>query len=286
MVTAGSALAQSPSGQVDVLYLKNGSVIRGQVVETNPAGNVKIRTSDGSVFVYPMTDVEKIVKEAAPVAPIPPPPQQQVTPQPQVPPPPDETAADRLLRGGVWINGGLSLPVGSFGETTGEEAGLASIGFTGGLDALIPLLPAVGIMMSGVYSNNSADISGITGGLPVSVEAGSWHTVWGLGGVAAGATLDPAWQITAFAQAGVLYGISPEITASAGGITAKQESAGSVAFAYSFGATVRYTRLTLTGRYLAGEPEYETTLTAPGVEQSVKFKQPKSIVTLTLGFVV
>ncbi len=46
----------------DVVYLKNGSVIRGTVVDWYPGSTVKIRTSDGSVFVYEMDDVERIGK--------------------------------------------------------------------------------------------------------------------------------------------------------------------------------------------------------------------------------
>jgi hypothetical protein len=50
--------------QVDILYLKNGSIIRGQLVEMS-GGNVKIKTADGSLFVYSMAEVEKMVKEPA-----------------------------------------------------------------------------------------------------------------------------------------------------------------------------------------------------------------------------
>lgn len=47
----------------DVVYLKNGSVIKGVVVEQVPGVSLKIRTSDGSVFFYKMEDVEKMTKE-------------------------------------------------------------------------------------------------------------------------------------------------------------------------------------------------------------------------------
>jgi hypothetical protein len=47
----------------DVVYLKNGSIIKGTILEMVPNGNVKIETSDGSVFIYPMTEVEKTTKE-------------------------------------------------------------------------------------------------------------------------------------------------------------------------------------------------------------------------------
>jgi TM2 domain-containing membrane protein YozV len=53
--------------QQDVVYLKNGSIIRGVIIEQIPEESVKIRTADGSVFVYQMSEVERITKEA-PVA--------------------------------------------------------------------------------------------------------------------------------------------------------------------------------------------------------------------------
>ncbi len=60
VMSIGSISAQSLQ---DVVYLKNGSIIRGIVIEQVPDGNVKVRTADGSVFVYPMTEVQKIQKE-------------------------------------------------------------------------------------------------------------------------------------------------------------------------------------------------------------------------------
>jgi hypothetical protein len=48
---------------VEVLYLKNGSIIRGMIIEQIPNEQVKIKTSDGSVFVYTMDQVLKITKE-------------------------------------------------------------------------------------------------------------------------------------------------------------------------------------------------------------------------------
>ena len=55
-----SAMAQS---QQDVVYLKNGSVIRGSVIEQVPNASLKIKTADGSVFVYQMDEVDRITKE-------------------------------------------------------------------------------------------------------------------------------------------------------------------------------------------------------------------------------
>ena len=50
--------------QIDVVYLKNGSMIKGTVTELIVDKTVKIQTSDGSLWVFNMSEVEKIVKEA------------------------------------------------------------------------------------------------------------------------------------------------------------------------------------------------------------------------------
>lgn len=47
----------------EVVYLKNGSVIRGTVIEQAPGSYIKVKTSDGSIFAYNYSDVEKIVKD-------------------------------------------------------------------------------------------------------------------------------------------------------------------------------------------------------------------------------
>lgn len=52
----------------DVVYLKNGSIIRGMVVEQVPGKSIKVKTADGSVFVYAMDEVERIAKEEVPHA--------------------------------------------------------------------------------------------------------------------------------------------------------------------------------------------------------------------------
>jgi len=42
----------SDGKMVDVVYLKNGSVITGSIIEQIPNETIKIQTRDGSVFVY------------------------------------------------------------------------------------------------------------------------------------------------------------------------------------------------------------------------------------------
>jgi hypothetical protein len=60
----------SQSGYRDTVYLKNGSVIKGIIIEQVPNKQIKIETSDGSVLVYGMDEIEKISNEK--IAEIPP----------------------------------------------------------------------------------------------------------------------------------------------------------------------------------------------------------------------
>lgn len=50
----------------DVIYLENGSVVRGAIVELVSNVSVKIKLQDGIVYVYPMDEVRKIVRKQAP----------------------------------------------------------------------------------------------------------------------------------------------------------------------------------------------------------------------------
>ena len=47
----------------DVVYLKNGSIIRGTIIEQVPNESLKIETADGSLFVFKISEVEKMTKE-------------------------------------------------------------------------------------------------------------------------------------------------------------------------------------------------------------------------------
>lgn len=49
----------------DAVYLNNGNIIRGIILEIVPNDFIKIKTYDGSVFVYKTKDILKIKKEEA-----------------------------------------------------------------------------------------------------------------------------------------------------------------------------------------------------------------------------
>lgn len=53
----------SAQSYTEVVYLKNGSVIKGVIVEQIPNVSLKIKTNDGSLIICNMEDVSKITKE-------------------------------------------------------------------------------------------------------------------------------------------------------------------------------------------------------------------------------
>lgn len=60
---ASAVFSQTPVQEI--VYLKNGSVIKGIIIEQVLNQSIKIRTADGSTFVYKIGEVEKITKEVA-----------------------------------------------------------------------------------------------------------------------------------------------------------------------------------------------------------------------------
>ncbi len=58
-----TSIALSQQEYEEVVYLKNGSVIKGTIIEQVPDVSIKIQTKDGNVFVYKMEEIERITKE-------------------------------------------------------------------------------------------------------------------------------------------------------------------------------------------------------------------------------
>lgn len=63
MLVLTSVVLFAQGAYKEVVYLNNGSVIKGIIIEQVPNESVKIQTADGSVFVYPMSEIQKITKE-------------------------------------------------------------------------------------------------------------------------------------------------------------------------------------------------------------------------------
>ena len=99
----------------DVIYLKNGNVLRGIIIEQVPSEYVKLKTGDGSEFIFQVGEIEKITKEANPVYLM--------------------ESQEKTKRGYVGITIGASIPVGEFNDSgngaadTGVQFNLINGGF-------------------------------------------------------------------------------------------------------------------------------------------------------------
>jgi len=58
-----SFFAFGQEAMIDVVYLKDGSIIRGVIIEQVPNKSIKIQTRDGNVFVYQIDQIDRITKE-------------------------------------------------------------------------------------------------------------------------------------------------------------------------------------------------------------------------------
>ena len=89
----------------DVVYLKNGSIIRGVIIEQVPNKIIKIQTDDRNFFIYRMDEIDKIVKKDIPGEKI------------------VNTSSKR--KGYIGLSLGASIPVGDFAD---KSIGLALTG--------------------------------------------------------------------------------------------------------------------------------------------------------------
>ena len=68
MTCLGTAVAQK--SPIETVYLKNGSVVKGEIVEQIPNSSIKLRTRDGNIFVFTMDEIERIAREEKTPAPL------------------------------------------------------------------------------------------------------------------------------------------------------------------------------------------------------------------------
>lgn len=62
IATAAIAAAQN-NNQRDVIYLKSGSTVKGQVIDKKTDGSVRVKTGDGHVYHFDGKEVQRIEKE-------------------------------------------------------------------------------------------------------------------------------------------------------------------------------------------------------------------------------
>jgi hypothetical protein len=273
----GRVVASHPSPEWDVVQLKNGSVIRGSIVEFVPDSSVRVLTADSSLFVFNMTEVARVSRETRP---------SERTDRRREIEPARLDSRGPSPRFTMSFSGGVGFPVGDFGDKSGGSAGVASVGFVGGADAGIKISPAADVLLSFYYSTNAVDESAL--GIPsgANVDVSSWKGIWPMIGLRVGSIDDEILGVFGIGQIGLLAGSSPEISASSLGIPTLLTSsdATSVAFSIGFGIIVNR-HLTISGRYFYGSPEYEVTVNTGSSTITGKGAQHTSIVFAGVGII-
>ena len=139
-------------GVEEVVYLKNGSVVRGIIVEQIPNETIRIRTRGGSEFVFQMSEVLKITKEL-PV----------VEPPGRLPPSPGQLPPNSYIRQKEpLIAFGLSFLVVGTGQLYVEEYNKA---YTHWILAVVNIVLIVAATEDNysVYDPDGDDIYGLIG---------------------------------------------------------------------------------------------------------------------------
>jgi hypothetical protein len=185
------------------------------------------------------------------------------------------------------IYGGLALPTGDFGETSGDNSGLAKSGFCGGLELIfgLPIQAPIdiGIVASVTGLYNEMDLKTSQG---MKVDADPWITVWPMVG---GRVSLPVGQLSFYGtlQLGGVFARFPEISYTYTGSSAKSTYKADpvVKFvAFSVGAGVGFGPLRVGLRYLdAGQVEFEIKSSSATQGGSGKEKIGISALCVTVG---
>lgn len=190
----------------------------------------------------------------------------------------------------ISILGSISIPTGSFGKSLIEEgAGYALVGGGAGLEF------AYGTPIANWISNVYLSFNGYNEGvlqkqmeIGVDVEAGSYTTVWLLTGFSAGIDLVSRISLLGFIQGGLLVSKYPELTISNSTESVTTTSDMATSAAYSFGAGMKISNISILMRYYFGKPEYELTISTNRSRTEIKSKAelPASLVTLMFGITI
>jgi hypothetical protein len=268
-VVTSSIVAQVT--QRDVIYLKNGSVIKGAVLEQIPDKTVKIQTADGSIFVFQMSEVERITKEGVP------PPTTTVA----------ETVAEPERRSGFFsfVAGG-AMPVGVFAKTDDPEAGLAKFGFIAGAEYSNISAGGIYFAIGGSFIINDVDkeaalkMFGGLGGMTADIS--SWKMI--VPSISLGfGTTSSGTRVFVAGDFGYAICSSPEMKIEYMGMSFNQASEKGNAPAFGGRVGVQTSGgVTFMVRYLAMTPKYKVDVSGTGGTPT-EAEQKQSVVLFTLG---
>ncbi len=148
-----ASLSFGQNNYQDVIYLKNGSIIRGIIIEQIPNKTFKIETEDRNVFVFEVDEIDRITKEYCE----------------------DKKPTSDRRKGYIGLSLGASIPVGEFADIT---SGLAKTGLQ------------INLVNFGYLFSENIGICGTWFGAANGLNAkGYYYDPWSYGGILVGPLL-------------------------------------------------------------------------------------------------
>jgi hypothetical protein len=194
--------------------------------------------------------------------------------------------------------GVLAVPVGDFGDDSGNDAGMAKLGFGLGVDVLFPFdAPGLSWSLSSILMINPVDGDEMEDQMGGTIDVGSWMSIPLLTGIKYGGDVSSNVEMYVLGQAGLAFHRAPDIEWS-GYIydgyeyvpfTAEQNLDSSTSFAFCFGGGFLLNdRFDISLRYLGlGTPEMDGEVEAWAMDEYVReyidVEQPVSIVVISAG---
>jgi hypothetical protein len=272
----------------DIVYLKNGSVIKGTILEMIPEKTIKIQTADGNIFVYNMSEIEKVGKEAAAPAPA-------TETKPPAERPSNEGQRSYESQRGMQgqtstsegagpmfsIYGGVSLPMGDFAKKLDDPAntgnfGGAKTGWSAGIQFVTG--GSVGLIIDGNYSQNKLDLPMSFTINPGKYEWVGWSSILALAGIKLGTDNATGANFFIAPLVGALFGTSPKLDFTpSGSSTSSNVYPSGTGTAVAYGGALQFIfggRVTIGAKYIMSKPKFKASVNGQDVEsdpQNISF---------------
>jgi len=258
----------------DLLTLKDGSVIRGTILEVVPDSIVKIQTENGSLMVFKFVQVEKIsLKEWTPPQP------DAVETMPMTVP----LSGQGRVKGTLSLLFGAAVPTGQFASVNEQNAGCAKAGLVFGAEFSYPLNPSLFWLTSVYYTTNPLNQNGYRQWTGLSsdftVTADHITTLCPLTGLGMLLPASPELSLWGAAQIGYLASNYPAIKVYPAADPTLESGASASALALSLSGGIQTKRnFKITVKYLSAQTNYEFAI--QGTPPALIVDRPTSFVLI------
>jgi hypothetical protein len=280
LIFAFAFSVHSQDKKTNVVYLKNGRIVAGRIIEIIPDQLLKIVTAENIVITIAYADISYVGNERMEYY--------------------SETTDSTLYALGITYSlfAGLAFPADEFGNTNHPSAGYAKTGSIVGAEVNFPLVRSLYINASIAMVKNAVDEQSFRlNGLPNTITSRieSWTSFWVMPGlrsetkfehVTMFASLNYGWTLV---QSPVIF-LSGNFSA----LTSPSNANSQPGYAVTIGGTA-FDHFTFALKYFHTKPSLPVTVMSnpelldpliahPALPSSSFFEQPVSIYSVIIGF--